>query len=204
MRANLDGLDAGQRELWPELAQLPQTFVLYGGVALTLRFNHRRSSDFDFFASERFDPQKLYSSLPFLADAEVRQSSPGTLTCLVARTTPVKISFFGVPELGRVGEPEIEDETGLQLASLLDIAATKASVVQKRALARDYIDLDILLTRGQLSLDSILSAARQIYGRAFNPQITLKALSYFGDGDLPKLAPELQARLREAVRATRL
>ena len=32
-----------------------------------------------------------------------------------------------------------------------------------------------------------LAAGRGIYGRQFNPQITLKALSFFDDGDLRQL-----------------
>jgi len=46
--------------------------------------------------------------------------------------------------------------------------------------------------------------ARAIYGSQFNPQITLKALSYFDDGDLPRLPQALKDRLARAVSAVDL
>jgi hypothetical protein len=38
----------------------------------------------------------------------------------------------------------------------------------------------------------------------FNPQLTLKALSYFGDGNLPRLSQGVRDRLIEAVKAVDL
>jgi len=49
-----------------------------------------------------------------------------------------------------------------------------------------------------------LAAGRAIYGKAFEPQITLKALTYFGDGDLPTLPLDLQRRLADAATAVDL
>jgi hypothetical protein len=75
----------------------------------------------------------------------------------------------------------------MRVASLLDLAGTKASVLQLRAEAKDYIDLDALLRSGQVDLPTALSAAGELYGTSFNPEITLKALSYFDDGNLRDL-----------------
>jgi len=204
MKADLGGLDQGQLELWPELRATPSEFVLYGGVALTLRFNHRHSADFDFFCRQGFDPQELLERVPYLDGAAVLQLSENTLTCLLQRNKPVKISFFGLPKFGRAAEPEIEEETSLRIASTLDIAATKASVIQKRAAVRDYLDMDVLLTRAGLRLPKILAAASQVYGGAFNPHITLKAMAYFDEGELVTLPDETKGRLREAVRQAEL
>lgn len=187
MKANLDGLDPGQRELWPELARTPGDFVLYGGVALSLRYNHRHSADFDFFCRQTFDPQELKEGIPYLASASVLQLRENTLTCLIQRAKPVKLSFFGLPRFGQAEAPEVEEGIGLKIASTLDIAATKASVLQKRSASRDYLDMDVLLTRAHLKLPQILKAASLVYGSSFNPHITLKALAYFGDGDLGSL-----------------
>ena len=49
-----------------------------------------------------------------------------------------------------------------------------------------------------------LSCARALYGGAFNPQVTLKALSYFGDGDLAGLPDGVRDRLARAARAVDL
>lgn len=92
------------------------------------------------------------------------------------------------------------DDNGLKIASLLDLAGTKASVVQLRAEAKDYLDLDTLITKGGISLPMALAAAKALYGLPFNPQITLKSLSYFDDGDLRSLPEESKMRLVAAAR----
>ena len=63
----------------------------------------------------------------------------------------------------------------------------KSPVVQMRAEAKDYIDIDALLTDGRIDLPTALAGARAIYGAQFNPRITLKALSYFDDGTVRRL-----------------
>ena len=92
------------------------------------------------------------------------------------------------------------EDNGLGVASLLDLAGTKASVVQVRAEAKDYIDLDALIATGQVDLPLALSAAQKLYGPTFNPQITLKALSFFDDGDLRQLPDDMKLRLITAAR----
>ena len=42
-----------------------------------------------------------------------------------------------------------------------------------------------------------------IYGETFNPMITLRALSFFGDGDLARLPEETQRYLAAAAAAVR-
>jgi len=126
------------------------------------------------------------------------------LTAIVQRGGPVRISFFGVPELPRLEPPLVVQDNGLQVASLLDLAGTKASVIQVRAQARDYIDMDALITLGKVSLSTALAAAAKIYGPSFNPQITLKALCYFDDGNLRDLPEAMKLRLVTAARETDL
>ncbi len=91
-----------------------------------------------------------------------------------------------------------------KLAGPLLLAATLANAVQCRAEAKDYIDLDALITTSGISLSMALSAANAIYSPQFNPQVTLKALSFFEDGDLHTLPEAVKARLRAAVRAVDL
>jgi hypothetical protein len=187
-----------QRTLWPELADTPATFTLYGGTALALRLGHRASVDFDFFSNAPFDPDALGNKLPYLNAAERIQVAPNTLTCRVERGGPVLLSFFGGLGLGQAAAHDVTHDTGLRVASLLDIAATKAAVLQKRAEVKDYLDMDALLTGG-IDLPSALAAGTVVYGRSFNPLITLKALSYFTD--VPNLPGDVRARLGVAVAA---
>lgn len=106
------------------------------------------------------------------------------------------VSFFGGLGLARIAPIERVEGRALRVASVLDIAGTKAAVVQKRAEKKDYLDIDAVLQSG-IALPEILAAARTIYGNSFNPLITLKALSYYGD--IPDLPNVVQERLRAAV-----
>jgi hypothetical protein len=193
-------LPAPQRQLWDELQAVPDEFVLYGGTALALHLGHRQSADFDFFGNRTFDPVKLSAAIPFLEGATITQQEPNTLSVSIERGGPVKVSFFGVPGIARLQAPDIAPDNGLQVASLLDLAGTKAAVVQQRAEAKDYLDIDALLNDGRIDLPAALAAARAIYGPQFNPQITLKALSFFGDGNLSRLPRAVQGRLVLAAR----
>ena len=196
----LDILPLPQRRLWDELAAVPKEFVLYGGTAIALHLGHRESVDFDFFGNKPLDPTLLVPAVPFLADAIVTQREPDTFSCIVDRGGEVKLSFFGLPNIPRLLAPLVAPDNNLKVASLLDLAGMKASVVQVRAEAKDYIDFYNILADGRIDLLHALAAAAAIYGRPFNPQNTLKALSYFKDGNLSQLPRQVQDRLATAAR----
>ena len=200
----LDILPPPQRLLWDELAEVPPEFVLYGGTAVALLLGHRQSVDFDFFGNRPLDPTQLALAIPFLSGASITQREPNTLSCSVTRGGQIKLSFFGLPGLPRLQPPLVAPDNGLQIASLLDLAGTKASVVQMRAEAKDYIDIDAMLTDGRIDLPAALAGARAIYGAQFNPQITLKALSYFEDGNVKALPDAMKRRLARAAAAVDL
>ena len=192
-------LPPAQRRLWPELQATPGHFILYGGTALALRLAHRSSEDFDFFSSQPFDAERLLARIPYLKDAKVLQRDENTLTCLADRDGPVRVSFFGGLTLNHVRSPQRVAGPGLLVASLLDLGATKAQVVQGRALAKDYLDLEALMRVGRVSLGECLGAANAVYGPGYNPMLTLKALSFYGDGDLREIAPAVRDRLTRAA-----
>jgi len=171
-------------------------FTLYGGTALALRLGHRASVDFDFSSNAPCNPDELAQSLPYLKDAERIQVAPNTLTCRVDRGGPVLLSFFGNLGLGQVAAREHVQKMALYVASLLDLAGTKVAVIQQRAEVKDYLDIDALLQHG-IDLPTALAAGAVVYGRSFNPLITLKALSYFDD--VPMLAIDVRKRLTATV-----
>ena len=197
-------LSEQQRRLWAELGDVPGSFVLCGGTAVALHLGHRTSVDFDFIASEEFDPDVLYVKTPFLKDSTALQKSANTLTCLVDRGGPVQISFFGASTIRLIEPPHVAPDNDLKIASLVDLAGMKAAVVQKRAEAKDYLDLDAIIVQGLVDLPGALAAGKAIYGRAFNPEITLKSLCYFSDGNLSTLPREVQDRLAAAVKSVDL
>lgn len=200
----LDILPNEQRHLWTELGSLPQEFVLYGGTAIALQLGHRQSVDFDFFSQRALDIPALETGVPFLRGANVIQREPNTLSVIVERGAPVKVSFFGVPKLPRLSPPLMAIDNGVCVAGLIDLAGTKASVVQLRAEAKDYVDLHALAELGGVSLEVALAAGLRLYGPTFNPQSTLKALSYFEDGNLATLPEPVKRALAAAARSVDL
>lgn len=192
----LDILPPAQRRLWPELTAVPGRFVLYGGTAIALRLGHRQSVDFDFFSSEPFEPGQLFEAFPELRKGRRLQSKSNTVTVEIDRGEAVGLSFFGGLTLGRVGAPEQAVGHSVAVASLLDLAGLKTAVIQERALCKDYEDVAALLRAG-IKLPDALGAAGALYGPMFNPMITLKTLTYFADGDLPKLPGPVKQFLSE-------
>ena len=195
-KPNLSILPPPQLRLGPALDATPGHFTLYGGTALALRFAHRSSVDFDFFSNRAFDPNELAAAIPYLDGAERVQVAPNTLKCRVELDGPVLVAFFGGLGLGQAAPRDRAEGSSVAVASLLDLAGTKVGVVQQRAEARDYLDMDALMRHG-VDLPTALAAGRVVYGRGFNPMITLKALSYFDD--VPGLPAEVRDRLIRAV-----
>ena len=201
---HLDILPPAQRRLWDELMDVPKEFTLYEGTAIALYLGHRASVDFDFFTFQPFEPRDLSNTVPFLKGATMTQQSANTLTCLVNRGDPVQVSFFGVPNLAPIAPPIVAPDNGIKVASLTDLAGMKAAVVQQRAEAKDYIDLATMIENDVVDLPTSLAAAKLIYGPSFNPELTLKALSYYEDGNLKTVPVHHKERLLHAVRAVDL
>jgi hypothetical protein len=197
----LDILPDAQRRLWPELAQTPEDFTLYGGTAIALRLGHRQSVDFDFFAfASTFEPIILLRRVPYLRESVVRQSAANTLSVTVDRGDPVQLSFFG--GLGQVAPVGVAEGPRLKIAALIDLAGTKAAVVTQRAEPRDYLDIHALMTEANISLPEMLAAGTIIYGTQFSALLSLKAIAYHDDAALAELPKNVRHDLIEAVKAT--
>ncbi len=194
-------LPPAQRLLWPKLAAIPEPFVLYGGTAIALQLGHRHSIDFDFFARSEFDPQRLLQQNPVFANAEVVAMAANTLTVRFGETEPVLLSCFGVPRLPELRPPLRLIEPRIALGDLLELGGMKAMVVQKRAEAKDYLDIHALIYQAGLELPLLLAAGAYLYPPHFAPELTLKALCYFADGNLASLTSEVRNDLARAVRS---
>jgi hypothetical protein len=110
---------------------------------------------------------------------------------------------IGGLDLGQVAPAENAPGPGIAVAALIDLAGMKVAVVTQRAEARDYLDIHALLTKANISLSSMLAAARVIYGSEFNPLMSLKAIAYHDDLALATLPLDVRRDLINAVRATR-
>jgi hypothetical protein len=195
----LSTLPDPQLTVWDELSHTPPDFILYGGTAIALRLGHRKSIDFDFFSPIPFDPELLYINIPYLKDARIVQQSKNTLTCSIDRDGEVLVSYFGGLNIGQVEPPSLVESNNIRIASLKDLAGTKAAVIQKRAEPKDYLDIEALLTSGNLTLEMILACGKVVYDKAFNPYITLKALCYFDEIELESLPNDTKQKLIKVV-----
>jgi len=157
------------------------------GTAVALRLGHRHSIDFDFFTEKPLDREQLGRAFAFLRNAEVIQDRPDTLSVLAPiREGSVKISFFGRIDIGRSGIPECTSDGVVEVASLLDLLATKLKVMQQRIEAKDYFDVAAILRTG-IRLEEGLASATAMYYTSFQPSEAVKALTYFEGGDLANL-----------------
>lgn len=197
LEPRLDVLPEAQRQIWPGLARAPQLgFVLYGGTAVALHLGHRTSVDFDFFRTEPLDKNAVRSNFPFVADATVLQDAPDTLVISTAMSAgPVKVSFFGGMNIGRLNDPLQTVDGVLLVASLEDLLATKLKATLDRAEAKDYRDIASMIAAGT-PLPTALSAFRQMFHG--EPAEALRAIGFFGDGDLRNLSDADRTILRGA------
>ena len=195
----LDTLSHHQRRVLAELGATPRGYTLYGGAALALRLAHRRPDDFSFLSAEQLDPLELLDQVPYLRGAEVIRRGSAVLTCIVDRGGIVRVSFAGGGVSRHVDDPELAEPPGIEVASLVDLAATMVQAVQSRSNAKDHLDVDALLRLGGISLSEALGAATAVFGDRFNPMLTLKALTFFGDGDLHTVPDSVRAQLVRAV-----
>ena len=198
----LAALPTAQQALWPSLSQVPTGFVLYVGTALALRLGHRQSVDFDFFTSRTFSPTALQTAISFLKEGTVAQGEPNALTVWVRplRTErAVKVSFFGGIGFPVIDRPDRTDSGGIVIASLSDLAGTKAKVINQRVELRDYLDVAALLDAG-MTLPRIVAAAVAIFPGQVDYVSTMSAITYFGDGEAKSFPEPLKKKLRAAAR----
>lgn len=177
-----DILPKEQQICWEKLNAASEAgFVLYGGTALALRLGHRLSVDFDFFSPYPLNRARIFETFAFLQDAQRLQDNGDTLTLKVNEPSfslPVKISFFGQIDFGRVGVPEYADGSRILVASLDDIMALKLKVMLQRIEAKDYIDIAAMIRHG-VSLEKGLASAELFFGTRFSPAIALDTLVWF-------------------------
>jgi hypothetical protein len=106
---------------------------------------------------------------------------------------------YTLPPAQRGLRLNLSADNGIIAAGLLNLAAQKMKVIQEGAGANDYEDIHMLLSGG-ISLELAMGAARALYPE-FNPAVSLKALSYFGD--VANLPMEKQRDLKAAAAKVR-
>ncbi len=187
-----------QARVWPTLGAVPADFVLYGGTGLAVRLGHRASEDFDFFSAESFSPTELLAEMAWLGRVNVSRTSANNLEFVTA--DGVRFAFFGGMRIQSVAEPSIVEENGLVVASVFDLAGTKAKTILDRSEWKDYVDLAAILRVG-LSLTDVIGYATAIFDPLFEfPSAAfLRSLVYFEEGTAGDVPADVRRELELAV-----
>jgi len=205
---NFARLPPAQRRLWPELRPSVELgFVLYGGTAISLHLGHRRSVDFDFFHDRVLAQDEIRAAFSFMRRSTTLQDAKDTLVVVMPGSArggrdSVRVSFFGGMSFGRVADPLLCDDGVMRVASLDDLMAHKLKVILQRSEKKDYQDIAAMIRAG-CQVARGLAAARLFFGKAFQPAASLKALTYFKDGDLARLSGADRNTLIEAAKSVR-
>lgn len=184
-------IDDAQRRAALALAPLLDDDVyLAGGVAVGLTLGHRTSLDLDFFVPHDFDAdrlaERLLSCLPPEAHARETGRARGTLHLEVGGV-PVSILSYRYRLLE---EPRASASLPVRVASLEDLLCMKLSAIAGRGAAKDFWDLDALLSYGVAR--GSLAIAIELFAKKYPTIDTghlLRSLAYFGEADaapLPK------------------
>jgi len=153
-------------------------FYLAGGTALALHAGHRMSQDFDWFAPEIGEPEKLLTMLR-TAGIDCSVLSTDVETCYIT-INDVQVSFLGFdyPLLQpKVSYPEFR----VELASLDDIAAMKLAAIAARGSRKDFFDLYVLFTTHKPLADSLQCYQNKFESRDIGHVI--RSLVYFENAE---------------------
>ena len=149
-------------------------FYLSGGTALAeFYLQHRLSEDLDFFSEREFDPLAVSSTLKKIqAQAGIQkvnyeQSFNRNLFFLELKNDNIKTEFTYFP-FSRI--ETAKKFGGLQIDSLIDIAANKIFTIYKKPRSRDFIDLYFILTGKQSwTIDYLAEKAQIKFDTYINP-----------------------------------
>lgn len=198
------GLSRLQLDVLREFFRLERRFVLTGGGALVgFHLHHRTSKDLDLFAKPPVDLADGRhaidaAALALGATVEPVKSFPEFQRLLVRRgddSVLVDLVIDRAPDV----DPVIEEQQGIRLHSLREIAANKVCAILGRGEIRDLVDLRAILQRG-FDLRAVLADAEHKDGG-----VSAATLAWLLDsvriGDAAELPPGVTPAEVEQFRA---
>ena len=173
-----------------------ENFYLAGGTAISIKYNHRYSEDFDFFSEKSFSAklELLLHKLKEKAQLEVITLKEDTL---IFYLNGVRLSFFKYPYKLLQPAKEFPKLFGVKIASDEDIAAMKAVAILQRGTKKDFFDLWFLMKKNRWPLQKVISLCTKKYGNLFPQHQFLKAAIYFRDAESENSFPEVEKSWKE-------
>lgn len=133
---------------------ISENFYLTGGTALSeFYLLHRYSEDLDFFCEAEFEPEVIFTVLKKIGKntsiqkVDYQQSFNRNLYFLHLPNEIIKTEFTYFP-FPRIEKNRAQKE--LMVDSLIDIAVNKLFTIYQKVRARDFIDLDIIMSPRQV------------------------------------------------------
>jgi hypothetical protein len=167
-------------------SEIGKHFYLAGGTALALQLRHRRSNDLDYFTdADHLDRPSIWRWLrrANLGKYDVVLSEAGQVDLVVGKRRR-KVSFIAYPFPSQRAHVEVE---GQLCADIVDVAAMKAYTLGRRGAARDYVDIEAVVTKGHVPLDEIIAVAKCRFvldgEPVFSERLFLQQLVYTADLD---------------------
>lgn len=166
-------------------AGILKNFYLAGGTGLAFLLRHRESHDLDFFSRTPFNERLLLERLRRRGTFSLEKREPGTVQGYFGNT---RVSFFHYP-YPLLKKPA--KKSGVQVASILDIACMKIDAVSSRGTKRDFIDVYTIIQHTGITLAKLLSAFSKKYAALnYNLMHVKKSLVYFAEAEkdpMPKM-----------------
>jgi len=171
-----------------------KNFYLAGGTALTIKYGHRISEDFDFFLypDKKIDFLKLLSKIEGMAKDVSLEVEELTKDTLIFYLDGIKFSFFeySYPLLRPASTMSIGNNC-IMIASDPDISAMKAIAIIQRGEKKDFYDLWFLMQKNKWGINDICNFCKHKYQRLFPVRTFLKSIVYFEDAERSKI-PDIE------------
>jgi predicted nucleotidyltransferase component of viral defense system len=159
---------------------LSQCFVLSGGTALSAFYTqHRLSEDLDFFSHDAFDPSATRTFVTLLQkqigadNLEVKKIFDRHVYVLnFPNEASLKIEFTLYPYEAL---EKTKEEYGIRIASQRDLVVDKLAAFFDRFEVKDFVDLYIVLSRKEVTLEKLTNDLTTKFHQSFDP-LTFGAL----------------------------
>lgn len=166
-----EALNKETKEVWDKCGFLQDDFYLAGGTALALQIGHRVSIDLDFFSPNPIKKTLLLKVEKQFGPTSVLVNTKNELTVMAQG---VKITFLQYPFILKY--PVVKTDI-VPLVSVPDIASMKAYTIGRRRSFKDYFDIFSILLGGYITIDTIISDAKEKYNDAFNDRLFCEQLT---------------------------
>lgn len=148
---------------------LTRWYYLTGGTALSeFYLHHRLSEDIDFFTRNQVNQPKIDAFLRGIAkEAGIVRIVWKQISGLYTYSLTYKDGETIKVDFNEYDFPQVEQGTrmgNLTVDSLYDIAINKLYAMFSRTKARDYVDLFVLLSSGDFSMEQLLSRIPDKFG----------------------------------------